>query len=188
MNSSSLWLFAPIVGLVTHALVHIILSHTFARMLAFHAFALAFLLGAVVVIGLDYTMAVSTAHPMRAWLANGLASDLTFIMLAYSYFHFFNLGETGRRMRTMIELLSTPNGLSEDELVKRYDATWIINKRLERLLSGGQVVEREGRLYTGKRMMFFIAVTLNLLKVLIFDRSTRMDPSKTQTKPTKRIS
>ena len=74
---------------------------------------------------------------------------LTYLSLAYFYvFGFYNLGESARRIRLLIELRSAGDrGMTLDEILAVYNARMIVEARLQRLLSGGQVVEREGRYF-----------------------------------------
>lgn len=67
-----------------------------------------------------------------------LYAGLTYALLAYSYFHLFNMGETARRVRILVELREHGN-ISLDELKSFYDARAILDRRLERLAALGQV-------------------------------------------------
>jgi hypothetical protein len=97
-----------------------------------------------------FGLKVGTWH---AWGNRALPDSLAYLSLAYSYFHFFNMSETARRMRLMIELYLSPNGLTPRELMSRYSAEEVVEVRLGRLLSIGQIIERNGRFYKAGRSL-----------------------------------
>lgn len=64
------------------------------------------------------------------------------LMLGYSYFHFFNMSETARRIRILVEYVanipSTGGG---------YDAAKIYGNRIQRLREHGMIKEENGKLF-----------------------------------------
>jgi hypothetical protein len=97
-------------------------------------------------------------------------STMTYIALGYCYFHFINLGETARRIRIVRELWESEDGLSMDELLKRYNASEIINVRLQRMMSKKQIVFRDGRYYIGKPIMLYISKAIVMMKLILLGR------------------
>jgi hypothetical protein len=55
--------------------------------------------------------------------------------LGYCFFHFINLGETACRIRILIELSESDYGLSRNEILERYDASYVVNVRLQRMIN-----------------------------------------------------
>ncbi|MCZ7644145.1 MAG: hypothetical protein M5U26_02510 [Planctomycetota bacterium] len=95
--------------------------------------------------------------------------------LGYGYFHFINLGETGRRVRLMWELYEAPDGLSEVEILGRYGAQEIVDTRLGRLLRNGQVVESNGRYRIGRQHVLRMARILVALKMVLLSKRSEFD-------------
>jgi hypothetical protein len=100
---------------------------------------------------------------------------LSYGALGYCYFHFLNLGETARRIRLLRELYEHPGGLSEAELLARYDSRGILAARMERLLSSGQLLLRGGRYYTGSPAVLLIARMTTRLKLIVTGRKSEFD-------------
>lgn len=66
-----------------------------------------------------------------------LYAALLFTLLAYSYFHLFNMSETARRIRMLIELRD--GEMTLEELKSVYNSRVMLEARLERLVAMGQV-------------------------------------------------
>lgn len=65
---------------------------------------------------------------------------LVFNGLAYAYFHFFNMSETARRIRMLIQIhRAGPAGLRVTELEREYSPQDMIDARLERLVKMDQL-------------------------------------------------
>lgn len=85
---------------------------------------------------------------------------LTYALLAYSYFHLFNMGETARRVRILIELREHGN-ISVEELKSFYDAGAILDRRLERLVALGQVRYEGATIVLISRRLYRAAVVMD---------------------------
>jgi hypothetical protein len=108
--------------------------------------------------------------------SGALIADLfAYISLSYCYFHFINLGETARRIRIMRELYDSPEGLSIDGLSERYNAKMIIEYRLSRLISNGQLVVRENRYYIGSPIVLLISKIILAMKKLLTGKGSEFD-------------
>lgn len=99
-----------------------------------------------------------------------LASILTYACLGYCYFHFINMTETARRIRILTELQSAPAGLSMEEIMKRYSAGEIIEKRLSRLMNNGQIALVNDRFYAKNSSMAVITNIILFMKLIIFGK------------------
>lgn len=100
-----------------------------------------------------------------------LADTATYILLSYGYFHFLNLTETARRIRILCELKeASPDGLTQAQILERYNAQEILDRRLERLVKNGQVICRDGRYYIGKPIMLIAAKTTSVFKRMLLGR------------------
>ncbi|CAG1065074.1 hypothetical protein BAC1_00651 [uncultured bacterium] len=89
-------------------------------------------------------------------LGASVYAALTYSLLAYSYFHIFNMGETARRVRILSELRERGK-LSEAELKSFYNSAAILDRRMERLVALGQVRVEGGRVLLKSRRLFMAA-------------------------------
>ena len=95
-------------------------------------------------------------------------------MLGYCYFHFINLGETGRRIRIVRELLSA-DGLTLEELLRRYNTSDMVEIRLARLLNNGQIAERNGKLFINNQFLVKASQIMIFMKKIILGKTSEFD-------------
>ena len=94
---------------------------------------------------------------------NGFAS----LAFAFGYFNFVNLTVASLRIRILEELLDSGGWLSRDAILDRYGTSSVADLRLERLVGGGHLVERNGRLHTGRLQFLLVARIFDALRWLI---------------------
>jgi hypothetical protein len=164
-----LFSLAPIFSLLTFAFVHVLLSRTLTLPRPLAIFV-SMMVGLCVVATLSWTFAQSSVAPDHASDRLGIATvwGLTYLSFAYFYvFGFYNLGESARRIRLLIELYGAgEQGMTLNELLTAYNARMIVEARLERLLSGGQIVRRKDRYFVAHPHMLYGAKALVQLKRL----------------------
>lgn len=97
-------------------------------------------------------------------------SAMTYTALGYCYFHFINLGETARRIRILTELWESGDGLSRNEILERYDASHIVDVRLQRMINKKQIIVQNGRYYIGKPIMLYMARAIVIMKLVLLGR------------------
>jgi len=100
---------------------------------------------------------------------------ITYAGLGYCYFHFINLGETARRIRILRELYQAENGLSVEEIIKRYNAETIIEKRIARLIGNRQIECRDGKYYIRNGTMVGISRLIRFVKYMMLGRRSEFD-------------
>jgi hypothetical protein len=103
------------------------------------------------------------------------ADGLLYAGFCYVYFHWNNMGETARRIRMLRELAAAPEGLTFEEMVQRYSAQEILERRLERLSAAGQISETDGRLVLTSRTILLSARLIALAKQIIFGGRSELD-------------
>ena len=111
----------------------------------------------------------------KTFLPNLTVNIIIYSSLGYCYFHFINLGETARRIRILRELYDSDGGLTLDVILKRYNAKKMVELRLQRLLSNGQVILKDGRLYNGKPVLLLMSKTILLMKLIILGKKSEFD-------------
>lgn len=149
-------IFAPFFGLIINASFQILSYKYIVRYKLLKSVYFGFLVGIA-----------ATFIAGRGALAVNL---IMYLFLSYIYFHFINLGETGRRIRLLRELYDSREGLSLDETLARYNGQEILEKRLQRLVGNGQVILRVDRYYIGKPCMLLMARALSLLRSVLLGR------------------
>lgn len=99
-----------------------------------------------------------------------LNSLIAYACLAYCYFHFVNLGETARRIRILRELYESKNGLSYEDILKRYNVGMIIDVRLKRLMESQQIGLMDEKYRIRKPLVLVFARAIVGLKKLLYGR------------------
>lgn len=114
--------------------------------------------------------------PATLMTADVIAADvLVYALFCYVYFHWNNMGETARRIRMLRELAAAPEGLSVEDMVRRYSAREILERRLERLSAAGQIRESEGRLVLTSSAVLLSARLMGLAKQIVFGARREAD-------------
>lgn len=151
----------PIAGLAACVGLHVAMSRD--RPEASRPIALA----CAVVAGAVFVVAVGSGHvaSLPIWLA-------TYGLLAYGYvIGVFNLGESSRRIRLLIELHEAPGQtMTLEEILAVYNARMIMEARLRRLMAAGLVIEDDGRYWIGNRAGLWIGRALGGLAPLLAQR------------------
>ena len=119
-------------------------------------------------VGLIFLVIVCVEPKRLVGVSDALYIVLTFNLIAYTYFHIFNLSETGRRIRIL-------NALTEGEvrqlieLKSYYSPEDMISKRLERLVSMGHLEYDQGAGYViQKKWLLWIALSFKRLRKLVY--------------------
>ena len=178
---------SPFIGILACVFVHVLVARTAPKLPRLHGIAGGVLAGLGVVAGMAAIFAGRNAASMSAadrWGAAGVWT-LAYLFLAYSYgFGFFNLGESARRVRLLIELHAAgEQGMTLGQVLTAYNARMIVEARLQRLLSAGQIVERGGRYFMKRPWMLRVAKILVLLKRLFLGRESEFDGKRTASCP-----
>ena len=99
-----------------------------------------------------------------------LANAMIYAAFGYGYFHFLNLGETARRIRILREIEGAPLGLSIEDILGRYNAAMIVERRLGRLLKTGQIELRNGRYRIARTGVLRMARVVQVLRWILCGR------------------
>lgn len=175
MDLSLLHAGLPVACLALNVLVQLLWYRITSRRSLLRSIYVGFLAGAAGVTAGEAMLALYESGIDASSLGYVAANILLYGALGYGYFHFINLGETGRRVRLMWELRDAPVGYTEVELVARYSAKEITEIRMGRLLRSGQVVLNEGRYRIGKPTVLTMARILITLKRLLLKKSSEFD-------------
>lgn len=158
---------APFVGLLTCMLAHVVVSRAWPALPRVRGILASVAAGVLPVLGLVVAARGRLFADGGEALEMGAVWLLTYVVLTYCYIiGFFNLGESARRIRLLIELYGAgERGMKRDEILSTYNARMIVEVRLRRMLAGGQIRQRGGAYVIGKPVMLTAARVLVALKI-----------------------
>mgnify|MGYP001580577812 CR=1 FL=1 len=65
--------------------------------------------------------------------------------------------------------------MTMEQILTAYNARMMLGAGIERLLASGQIVEKDGRYFVGKPIMFYLAKGLMLMKILLLKGRSESD-------------
>lgn len=158
---------------------HILLSRYGGRHLRLHtpqvllmrlalAFNLAVLAGTWLIARLEARDATQTIYML-------VFAFLVFNGIAYAYFHFFNMSETARRIRMLLQIRwAGPSGLRIRELERQYSQKDMIEARLDRLVRMNQLtLAPDGRYRVAGNTLLWAGRIMGLWRRLVLRRVLR---------------
>ena len=156
---------APIC-LIVNALSQLLIFRTCPKLGLLKSELLGFVIGSLT--GFLFEFCVFSIHIQSIKNFTGIffVNVITYLSLSNCYFHFVNLGETARRVRILRELYDSQEGLSQEQILKVYNAKEIIEKRIHRLTNSRQVIYKNGKYYIGNQMMLCIAKIIVKMKLI----------------------
>jgi len=105
--------------------------------------------------------------PYSAILWSGLYLFLIYSLFSYVYFHFFNMSETARRVRILVEIRKKGT-FKKDEILQNYPCCDIVSNRLNRLVALGELRLSEDRYLIGRGMFIFPAKALFYFRKVLY--------------------
>ncbi len=165
---------APLFALAANTLGHVAMSRLRAGRKPMVCLASGALIGLVVVTGLSAALLRDHIRDLDS-LATLLMNLLTYLALAYGYFHFVNLNLASLRIRLLAEIGAEGTGLAESAIFAKYNSKSVITARVRRLTAGHHLVEREGRYFLGKNRVFLLLYEIfEVMKFAILGRGSRL--------------
>ena len=100
---------------------------------------------------------------------------LVFNGIAYAYFHFFNMSETARRIRMLLQIRGAgPAGLRVQELERQYSQKDMIEARLDRLVHMHQLsLAPDGCYRVARNTLLCAGRIMALWRCLVLRRTVR---------------
>lgn len=158
---------APLVGLAADVVVHLIATWILRLPKLYPRLFVGAAAGGATTIAI----AVAAVQRMPLERPDAVAlvvfDALTFAILSFGYFNFVQLNISSLRVRIANEIFDSKTGLSEAELITLYNARRVVDERLDRLARGNQIIERDGRFYHRKSLVYGIAVAMDLCKRIV---------------------
>jgi hypothetical protein len=172
MGFNFLQISIPIVCLAVNVLIQVIGFRYLPKIGLLKSEYLGFIMGLLFMVILEFYLFSGIPILGKDYIASFIVDSLSYILLGYCYFHFVNLGETARRIRILRELYDSMEGLSLEELLMRYNAKEIVDKRIERLSHSGQIILKDKMYYINDPIMLLIARIMLFMKLAIMGRKT----------------
>jgi hypothetical protein len=171
VNGYPLLVATPLAGLVVDCASHVLISRFVRAWSSVQVIIAGIFLGflAVTAMSLAALSSMGSSWPdAGALLALNLA---TYLGLAYGYVGYVGLNLTSLRIHILKVLLQSGGSLPKRELVSLYNDNEVVATRIAAMLRGGYLVERGGRLYTGKPAIVVIAWIWDCMRWVIMGRN-----------------
>lgn len=108
---------------------------------------------------LSWILGLSGVQPRsELWIA-GAYGFVVYTCLSYSYFHLFNMTETARRYRVLMEL-NAHGPMTLHQIEEKYKPQDMLKVRLERLVQTGQIKRVDDRYALKGRLLFRAALVV----------------------------
>ncbi len=88
----------------------------------------------------------------------------SFNLFSYSYFHFFNMSETARRIKILVSIAKN------EPLNETYSSAQMLDLRIERLEKMGEINKIGDKYFLKRKTLFLISKLMNFLKKLFYSR------------------
>jgi hypothetical protein len=163
----SLLAIAPVSGLGVYCFSHVLLSRTVGN--RGHYFPL--FLGCLVGLATVFANSVAVLVLMQSGVLDGIAlvamNVVCYLAFSFGYFNFINLNIASLRIRMLQELAESGGEMPVEKLTSLYNTNAMIAVRINRLVSGGHLIEREGCYYSGKQKFLLVGRIFDFLRLVI---------------------
>lgn len=167
--------FIPIICLTVNVLVQVISFRYIANLKLLKSIFTGYAVGLATIFILELYVFFIPSIPVKDFFSILAVNIITYSSLSYCYFHFLNLGETARRIRILMEIYDSKDGLSMDEILIRYNAKEIIERRINRLINSGQVIYKDGRYFIGNPIMLLMSKIIIAMKLILLGKKSEFD-------------
>lgn len=168
-------LFSPIAALAINMTVQIVGlrlrrgSHFFRSVVeGFFLGGLGFLIIEVLLIIDDQTQGDSVTTAL-------LVNLPTYLALSYCYYSFVQLGQTSIRLRMYSEIASRATGVTIEEMEREYDENALTDMRLQRLIESGDILEKNGRYFIGRRRLLLVVHIIFAAKHIFLGKKSEFE-------------
>ena len=160
---------APVVGLLAYLVSQVAMARAAPSRSPYVSLSRGFIVG-LIVMSVVAALGLARMQASRTdAIGYGLLNFFAYLALGFGYFNFVNLTIASLRIRLLEELLEAGGGLSAEQLGAAYNADAVAGLRLDRLVRGGHLVERRGRLVIGRRRFMVVARIFDFLHWFIID-------------------
>lgn len=169
------YLASPIIGLVVMVVVQAFVLRLRQGERFLGSVIAGFLAGLLVSLALQAVLLMVLPRNLDRWMLALVANPAIYVMLAYCFFNFINLGQASIRIRIFKECDDRGGFISHETLRNVYDEDLIKKARLQRLLEGGDVVQKNGRWKLINPRLVPVAKAVFALKKFVLRRESEFD-------------
>lgn len=164
---------APVVGLATYCIFQIAVARLASDRSPYYSLAIGFMCGLGAVLAVASWAASCLAVVVVDRVAYLLLDIVTYLALAFGYFNFVNLTVASLRIRLLEEIQESGGGLPRGALMKNYDSRQVVAIRLDRLVRGGHLMDKDSRLHSGRLSFLIVARIFDGLHWFIIGNSKK---------------
>lgn len=167
---------APVLGLAAYCLAQIVVARFTPGRSPYHSLKLGFIGGLIVALAVSGWAVGRMAIGLEDRTGYVVLNLLTYLALAFGYFNFVNLTVASLRIRLLEEIREAGGALPAATLKAAYNSSEVVAIRLQRLVQGGHLVEKDGRLHSGRLPFLIVARIFDGLHWFIFGRRGKKSP------------
>jgi hypothetical protein len=157
---------APVIGLAAYCISHVIWCRFTAKTPYKSLAGGAFIGGFVTIIISTATLAKMSAGA-QDWIGQLMLNGLTYFALMFCYFNFVNLNIASLRIRMLAELADRGGHMPVQTLLDEYNTNSVMSLRIQRLVTGGHLIERDGRYFKGRLKFLLIGRTFDVMRWIV---------------------
>jgi hypothetical protein len=167
---------APVLGLAVGCFLHVAATRLVHGRGPYPPLAVGALAGVAATLAITLAACVTGGVPVGDTLALAAMNGVAAFAFAFCYFNFVNLTIASLRIRILEELAEARGRMPRATLLDRYGSGNVAGIRLERLVRSGHLVERNGRLHTGRLQFLLVARIFDGLRRVIFGSARTAAP------------
>lgn len=167
--------FIPLLAMAINAVAHILLFRTVLNGSLLKSLLAGFGIGFLTITIYEGYLLMNGAASAADVFPMFMVNQSIHFALWYIFFNFVNMTETARRIRLMRELVESPQGLTYEQILQKYNAKEMVDRRIDRLTSKAQIIKRGDRFYPGKPIVLFIARVVIFMKLFILGKASEYD-------------
>ena len=175
MFYSYLQVINPVLGLMINILVQVLCLRFIQRLGLLKSVFLGFFAGFLSVFIIESYILFTRNISFIDFFMYLIVNSVAYASFGYCYFHFINLGETARRIRILREIYDSKDGLSMEDILQRYNAKEIVEKRIGRLLNNGQVLFKNGKYYIGNPTLLMMSRIIVAMKLMLIGKRSEFE-------------
>jgi hypothetical protein len=169
------YLLSPIAALAVMVVVQAIVLRLRRGERFFGSVVIGFVAGLLVVLALQAVLLIVSPRNSERWVLALIANPAIYVMLAYCFYNFVNLGHASIRIRIFKECDDRGGFITRAELRAVYDDELIKEARLQRLLEGGDIIRENGRWKLVNPRLVPVAKMVFGLKKFVLRRESEFD-------------
>lgn len=162
--SAALSALSPAIGLAVNCGVHVAISRMYGPTAPYRNIVRAAVVGLLIVTAICCSLPALTTQSSADATASMLLNVATYAGLAFGYFSFVNLSLTSLRIRMLRELRDAGGCLPLATLHANYGNEVMVGVRLQRLIAGGHITQRDDTMYPARSLFLTIARLFDFLR------------------------